>query len=356
MIRNLLAAFPLLFLFAQNAAALESDRNQSVLVEADEVEMDFSSGTRLYRGNVSVRQGTIRIIADQIELIYKGEQLDHGIATGNPAVFRQRPDGKDHDIIGTGRRIELDEIQNIVTFIGDARLRQDRDAIEGERIVYDMARDRMIVRGGDASPTRTTRVGEDADTALPTQDGERPKMVLQPDELGGGASSGGGSAGAGTPSATRSTPSKSGQAYVGETGAPVFATRSVTGASLGTLPGGLPVRVLRLEDGWAQVNAPHSVRVWIYGKFVSADSGIATVTGSAVRLRSIPSTDPSSVVLGEAAKGQRVRVLSVKGKWKEIEASSDLKVWIPSPRIEASEDTSAWERDWRESSSKAAEG
>ena len=350
MIRHLLAAFSLLFLFAQNAVALESDRNQSVLVEADEVEMDFSSGTRLYRGNVSVRQGTIRIIADQIELIYKGEQLDHGIATGNPAVFRQRPDGKDHDVIGTGRRIELDEIQNIVTFIGDARLRQNRDAIEGERIVYDMARDRMIVRGGDASPTRTTRAGEDSDTALPTQDGERPKMVLQPDALDDE------SAGADTSAATRSTPSKSEQAYVGETGAPVFATQSVTGASLGTLPSGLPVKVLRLENGWAQVNAPHSVRVWIYGKFVSADSGIATVTGSAVRLRSIPSTGPSSVVLGEATKGQRVRVLSVKGKWKEIEASADLKVWIPSPRIETSEDSSAWERDWRESSSKAADG
>jgi len=354
MTRNFLAAFSLLFLFAQNAAALESDRNQSVLVEADEVEMDFSSGTRLYRGNVSVRQGTIRILADQIELFYKGEQLDHGIATGNPAVFRQRPDGKDHDIIGTGRRIELDEIQNIVTFIGDARLRQDRDAIEGERIVYDMARDRMIVRGGDASPTRTTRAGEDADAALPNQDGERPRMVLQPDELGDGG--GGGSAGAGTSATTRSTPSKSERAYVGETGAPVFATQSMTGASLGTLPSGIPIRVLRIDDGWAQVNAPHSVRVWIYGKFVSANSGIATVTGSAVRLRSTPSTDASSIVLGEAAKGQRVRVLSVNGKWKEIEASADLKVWIPSTRIQASEDSSRWESDWRESSLKAADG
>jgi len=352
MTRNFLAAFSLLFLFSQNAAALESDRNQSVLVEADEVEMDFSSGTRLYRGNVSVRQGTIRILADQIELFYKGEQLDHGIATGNPAVFRQRPDGKDHDVVGTSRRIELDEIKNIVTFIGDARLRQGGDAIGGERIVYDMGRDRMTVRGGDASPTRTTRAGEDADTALSDQDGERPRMVLQPNELGGG----GGSAGAGTPAATRPAPSKSERAYVGETGSPVFATQSVTGASLGTLPSGLPIRVLRIDDGWAQVNAPHSVHVWIYGKFVSANSGIGTVTGSAVRLRSIPSTDASSVVLGEAAKGQRVRVLSVNGKWKEIEASADLKVWIPSARIQASQDSSRWESDWRESSQKAADG
>ena len=94
MMRIFLTLFSLFVSFSHNAVALESDRNQSVLVEADEVEMDFSSGTRIYRGNVSVRQGTIRILADQIELFYKGEQLDHGIATGNPAVFRQRPTEK----------------------------------------------------------------------------------------------------------------------------------------------------------------------------------------------------------------------------------------------------------------------
>ena len=239
-----LAVFSLLFVFLQSAIALEADRNQSVLVEADEVEMDFSSGTRIYRGNVSVRQGTIRIIADQIELIYKGEQLDHGIATGNPAVFRQRPDGKDHDIVGTGRRIELDEINNIVTFIGNARLRQDRDAIEGERIVYDMARDRMVVRG----ETRSTREGEDADATLTKKDGERPRMVLQPDEIGSTDSK------TSNPAVgTNPEPAKSNRAYVGETGAPVFAAQSVTAASLGTLKGKSPIRVLRVQKGWAKL-------------------------------------------------------------------------------------------------------
>ena len=95
----LLACFALTPL---SALALESDRDQSALIEADEVELDFGSGKRIYRGNVSVRQGTIRILADEIELFYRGEQLDHAVAKGNPAVFRQRPEGKDHDIIGTG--------------------------------------------------------------------------------------------------------------------------------------------------------------------------------------------------------------------------------------------------------------
>ena len=56
-------SFIILLLATLNAWALESDRNQSVLVEADEVEIDFTNGKRIYTGNVSVRQGTIRIIA-----------------------------------------------------------------------------------------------------------------------------------------------------------------------------------------------------------------------------------------------------------------------------------------------------
>ncbi len=39
--------------------ALESDRDQPALIEADEVELDFGSGQRIYRGNVSIKQGTI---------------------------------------------------------------------------------------------------------------------------------------------------------------------------------------------------------------------------------------------------------------------------------------------------------
>ena len=68
--------------------ALESDRAPPAMIQADEVELDFGSGQRIYRGNVSIKQGTIRIIADELELFYQGEQLEKAIARGNPAVFR----------------------------------------------------------------------------------------------------------------------------------------------------------------------------------------------------------------------------------------------------------------------------
>ena len=342
--RILLALF---LVFSQSAIALESDRDQTVVVKADEVEMDFSSGTRIYQGNVSVRQGTIRIIADRIELIYDGEQLETGIATGDRAVFRQRPDNKDHDMVGLGQRIELDEINNIVTFIGEAELRQGGDSIKGDRIIYDMARDRMRVLGD----TESSREGEDSEEVLQKKDDDRAKITIQPDEPSATNSEVSDSS-----SALVSELSGSSKAYVDKTGAPVFATQSVTGVSLGALTAGSPVRVLRSKDGWAEINAPQGVRVWIHGDYVSANSGPANVTGANVNLRSSPSTDAPSVVLGKVSKGQRVLVLSVKNDWKEIEAPADLNVWILSARIQPAKDLERWEKDWRRSLGAAADG
>ena len=343
MIRMFRTLFSLFVFFSHTAVALESDRNQSVLVEADEVEMDFSSGTRIYRGNVSVRQGTIRILADEIELFYRGEQLDHAVAKGNPAVFRQRPEGKDHDIIGTGQTIELDEVHNIVTFITDAQLRQGRDSIEGQRIVYDMAQDRMKVRSGTAAPTRTTRAGEDAPTATSQKDSGRARLVIQPDAKNTSNT-------ATTPPITTAkvaTVNTSDMRYIGNKGATVFAQRSMTAPQLGTLAANTPVRLLRSDNGWAQISAPRGIKVWIYGKFVSSSAGVGVVTGSRVRLRSAPSTETGSMVTGEANRGQKVWVIAVRGDWKQIEPPANFRAWIPSGRIHKPGKTGQWQDDWR---------
>ena len=163
--------------------ALESDRDQKAWIDADEVDLDFATGKRIYRGNVSIKQGTIRIIADEVELFYQGEQLEKAIARGNPAVFRQRPEQKLQDVIGQGKKIELDEINNIVTFFDQATIRQGSDTISGDTIVYDMAQDKMKVRG----QTRTTKAPEQPkvnssqpSTTLVTSGSDRPRIVLQP--------------------------------------------------------------------------------------------------------------------------------------------------------------------------------
>ncbi|MEC9370572.1 MAG: lipopolysaccharide transport periplasmic protein LptA, partial [Pseudomonadota bacterium] len=256
--------------------ALESDRDQPALIEADEVELDFGSGQRIYRGNVSIKQGTIRIIADELELFYQGEQLEKAIARGNPAVFRQRPDQKPQDVIGQSKIIELDEINNIVTFIDQATIRQGRDAISGETIVYDMARDKMKVRG----QTRTTKAPEQpkvgssqSPATLVTSASDRPRIVLQPRSKETNAATVASTGSPGAKDTSTATHSNSLQtaafraAYVVEGGALMYGVRSQASPSIGALNAGDPVKVIISSDGWSKVNVTRGVKVWIYGRY-----------------------------------------------------------------------------------------
>ncbi len=170
--------------------ALESDRDQPAVIDAESVDIDFATGKRVYKGNVKLRQGTIKLDADKVEVYFKNGELEKAIAKGNPAVFSQRPDGKPHDVVGKAIFIHLDEINNVITLTKNAILTQGQDSISGKTIVYDMANDKMKVRGGGQSaPTRSTKMPE---TETPNaaagagsmqetgEDGRRPKIVLKP--------------------------------------------------------------------------------------------------------------------------------------------------------------------------------
>lgn len=154
--------------FLPVAMALKSDREQAAIIDADGVDIDFARGLRVYYGNVKLRQGTLRLDADKLEVRFDDGELQSAYATGEPAVFRQRPDGKDVDVVGEALFIHLDEVENIVTLTRSAVLTQGADSVAGNTIVYNMATDNMQVRsGGDGSPTRTTKAAEDGSTTVP---------------------------------------------------------------------------------------------------------------------------------------------------------------------------------------------
>jgi len=152
--------------WAISALALSSDREQPAVIEADDVEFDFRTGVRTYRGNVSVVQGTLHIKSDKLIVNYKDGKMQNATAWGSPAHFRQRPDGKKNDVIGKGKKILLNEIDNTLTLYTQASLKQGSDTAHGELIIYDMTRDKLRVKGA-ASTTR-----KDAEQQ---QKGDKPK-------------------------------------------------------------------------------------------------------------------------------------------------------------------------------------
>lgn len=162
-----------------NVQALESDREQPATVEADEVEYDFRTGVRTYKGNVIVIQGTLKITADKLEVVYDGQDLQSATAWGRPASFKQRPDGKDQDVIGKGEKIILDQIANTLTLYDEASLQQGPDVANGDEIVYNITDDKLSIKGAATTQAQSEQTGETASTEKPKKP-TRAKVVITP--------------------------------------------------------------------------------------------------------------------------------------------------------------------------------
>lgn len=190
-----------LLLNAPAVPALESDNSQPATIEADEVEFDFRNGTRTYKGDVVVVQGTLRITGEKLVVKYgeQEDQIESATSWGHPATFKQRPEGKDEDVYGEGNEIVLDEIENTLTLIENAVMTQAGNTARGKTIVYDMATDKMTVKGMARQQQADTEGAGDDETKA-TDDG-RARVTISPTEqqsAGSGASTGAAGGGAGS--------------------------------------------------------------------------------------------------------------------------------------------------------------
>jgi len=181
----------LLVLSSPASQALKTDKDQPAVVDAREIEMDFRNGSRIYTGNVRAKQGSMKLKADKMELYLKNGSLEKGFAWGKPAVFRQRPDGKDADVVGKALKIEVYEAKNLVILKGKASITQEGSTILGKKITYNMKTDRMKVLGNTKTVIQPGAIkpGTKKTAATKTSPGnnktarkksERPHMTFTP--------------------------------------------------------------------------------------------------------------------------------------------------------------------------------
>lgn len=142
----------MLWLLPQTVVALATDRDQPLELEADEAELDNSTGVSIYTGNVVVVQGSMRLEADKLVVHAKDGDVQSMEATGQPAYFRQRPEGEDKDIEGGGLRIDYRSSDSKVILTGKAWVNQGKDELRGARIEYDIDAERVVAnraQGGE---------------------------------------------------------------------------------------------------------------------------------------------------------------------------------------------------------------
>lgn len=131
------------------AQALEGDVNKPIEVEADSVEIDEGSGKSIYKGNVILTQGSIRLAADKITVIQHENQSDKIIVIGSPALLTQKSENGKKPVKGRSTRMEYNVDSDILYLIGNATLTQDQDTFKSDRIAYD--RKKSLIKGGTSA-------------------------------------------------------------------------------------------------------------------------------------------------------------------------------------------------------------
>jgi len=116
--------------------ALAHDRSQPVEVTAERLSVDQSDGTAIFSGDVLVGQGDMRLSANEVLVVYAGDDADAR------RIARMEASGEVVLAIGAEAAESDRAIYTIdsgtIVMTGSVLLTQGQSAISGERLVVDL--------------------------------------------------------------------------------------------------------------------------------------------------------------------------------------------------------------------------
>lgn len=143
------------------AAALESDSDQPINIEADSATYEEAKGETVYTGNVHTTQGSLEVFSDKMIVYQKAGKTEKIVAFGNPARLKQTPEPGKPDWHGTGQRAEyfpdtgiLVLYDNALAWQGDKADTSDR--VASDRIEYDSRK--SLMKAGTPTTSGSRRV------------------------------------------------------------------------------------------------------------------------------------------------------------------------------------------------------
>ena len=145
-------------LLALPVHAEKADRSKPVNLEADTVTLDDIKKISVYQGNVILSQGTLTLHADRVQVTQNANGIDKISASGRPAAFRQKDDGREEFIEGFSERIEFDSANSQLELIGQAQLKRGGDELRGAQISYNSNTEFYKVVGQPDAKTPSGRV------------------------------------------------------------------------------------------------------------------------------------------------------------------------------------------------------
>ena len=137
--------------------ALPEDAKQPIEIEAESVIVDEISGFNEFSGNAEVRQGSLLMTAELIQVQTSTDGVETMKATGtvdNPAKYIQSQENQARFIEATATLITYDVNEGMIFLVGNAYLIQGFDSFSGDTLTYDINNDKVIVKGSEDGTKR----------------------------------------------------------------------------------------------------------------------------------------------------------------------------------------------------------
>jgi len=117
--------------------ALESDRQQPLLVNANSTDGTLGDGVTFLRGAVEIRQGTLHITADEAEVDKLDGKVRMVTLRGDPAFMEQEIEEQGL-VQAEARTIVYQVSSGLVTLTGEANVTHPQYQITGDELTYDL--------------------------------------------------------------------------------------------------------------------------------------------------------------------------------------------------------------------------
>lgn len=140
--------------------SLESDRSKIMRIRANSVTINDKSGVSKYSGRVVIVQGSMKITADRLKVIYdKNKKLEKIIAFGRPSTYKQRPSIRKKEVYARANRMDYFAKTNELLMKKNASFTQGVSVFEGHKIRYNIKTDYV-----EASSSKSSRQKSGSDS------------------------------------------------------------------------------------------------------------------------------------------------------------------------------------------------
>lgn len=138
-----------LLLLSFSLHAAQSDFSKPIDVKADRSEYNEKNGTQILSGNVEIKQGSMLIRADEIDVALKDNKLSVIKGSGSPIRFQQENE-QGELVTGSCNNIIYDAKNGVLTLLGNASLSQPKQQLKSEKIVFNSINQTVVAEGGQS--------------------------------------------------------------------------------------------------------------------------------------------------------------------------------------------------------------